>query len=159
MCRLISGLDESDERLVAALRRSPRATVTDLARLTGFARGTVHSRLRRLIDDGIVTGFGPDLSPHRVGYGVTAFTTLSITQGSHRTVVDKLAEIREVLEVHVVTGAGDLLCRIAAQSNDHLHELLQDIVGMPEVGRAESQLALSTPVARIHADLFTGGHR
>ena len=145
--------DRPDLLLIAAMRANPRATITNLSRVTGMARATVQSRLRRLEAEGVVTGHGPDLSPAASGYGVSSFTTLSIAQGRHDDVVDALRAMPEVLEVHVVTGSGDLLCRIAARSNDHLHELLQTIVAMPEVGRAETQLALSTPIHRTLADL------
>lgn len=147
--------DPPDLWLIAAMRTNGRATITTLARITGMARATVQTRLRRLESEGVITGHGPDLSPSAVGFGVTAFTTLSIAQGRHDDVVDALRATPEVLEVHVVTGSGDLLVRIAARSNDHLHELLQRIVAKPEVARAETQLALSTPVDRTLADLVT----
>lgn len=147
--------DQTDRALISALRRPNRATITDLSRITGLARSTVQIRMARLEGSGVITGYGPDLAPAKSGYGVTAFTTLSIVQGSHNRVVANLEAIPEILEIHVVTGEGDLLCRIAAKSNDHLHEVLQRIVGMPEVGRADSQLALSTEVARTVADLMS----
>ena len=56
--------------------------------------------------------------------------------------------IPQVLEVHVVTGAGDLLCRVAARSNDHLHDVIQRIVRIDGAIRSQSQLALDTPVQR-----------
>lgn len=146
--------DQSDRLLIKALRKGARATITELAKETGLARSTVQLRLARLEARGVIDGYGPDLSPAHAGHGVTAFTTLSIVQGSHDRVVANLREIPEILEVHVVTGEGDLLCRIAARSNDHLHDLLQAIVGMTEVGRADSQLALSSPVRRSIADLI-----
>lgn len=151
-------LDRTDVLLVARMRANPRATITMLSRLTGLARATVHTRLQRLEAEGVITGYGPDLDPVASGYGVVAFTTLSIVQGHHDDVVARLAEIPEVLEVHVVTGSGDLLCRLGARSNDHLHELLQGIVARPEVGRAETQLALSTPVSRTVADLVASSY-
>ena len=147
--------DQNDLKLIAALRSSARATVTEISRTTGMARSTVQLRLARLEDEGVITGYGPDLASSKSGYGVLAYTTLSIVQGSHDRVVANLAAIDEVLEVHVVTGEGDLLCRVAARSNDHLHEVLQRIVGMAEVGRADSQLALSSPVVKTLADLLS----
>lgn len=149
--------DSTDVLLISRMRANPRATITTLSRLTGLARATVQARLRRLEAERVITGYGPDLDPAASGYGVVAFTTLSIVQGHHDDVVERLAQIPEVLEVHVVTGSGDLLCRVGAQGNDHLHELLQVIVAMPEVGRAETQLALSTPVSRSIADLVAAG--
>jgi len=145
--------DTTDLTLIAALRRRPRATITDLSRDTGMARGTVQTRLQRLERNRVIIGYGPDLEPAASGIGVIAFTTLSIAQGSHDDVVAQLATIPNILEVHVVTGTGDLLCRIAARSNEHLHDLLQTIVSMPKVERADSQLALSSPVQRSLADL------
>ena len=50
--------------------------------------------------------------------------------------------------------AGDLLCRLAARSNDHLHELIQQIVAIDGIVRSDSQLALHSPVRRTLADLI-----
>lgn len=146
-------LDDADLALIAAMRARPRATVTHLASSTGMARATVQSRLARLETEGVIVGYGPELAASASGFGVMAFTTLAIVQGKHDDVVATLGQIPEVLEVHVVTGSGDLVCRIAARSNDHLHDLLQQIVTMSGVGRADSQLALSTPIQRTLADL------
>ncbi len=146
-------LDDTDRALIGALRAGGRVSNTQLATAVGLARGTVQSRLARLEDLGVIQSWGPELDARATNYGVTAFTTLSIAQGTHDDVVAHLASIPEVIEVHVVTGAGDLLCRVVATSNDHLHELMQRIVAMPGVIRSESQLALHSPVQRTLADL------
>lgn len=151
---LRSRLDEPDERLIASMRKNPRASITNLARMTRMARGTVQTRLANMETRGVITGHGPDLDADEIGYSVVAFTTLAINQGGHDSLILQLAEIGEVLEVHVITGSGDLLCRIAARSNDHLHELIQRVVAMPEVSRTDTQLALSSPVSRTLADLI-----
>lgn len=146
-------IDAADRRLIGALRRRGRASITELAELTGMARGTVQSRLQRLVDVGVITGWGPDLDPRASDHPVVAFTTLSIAQGAHDAVVRALAGMPEVLEVHVVTGEGDLLCRIVARSNDHLHALIQQLVAIDGIVRSDSQLALHSPVQRTLADL------
>ncbi len=146
-------IDSTDRSILLALRRNGRASITELAKVAGVARGTVQTRLRRMVDQEVITGFGPDLDPAQAGFPVVAFTTLSILQGGHDSLVQRLRATPEVLSIHVVTGSSDLLCRVAAKSNDHLHLTLQQIVSMPEVGRAESQLALSTLLERSVADL------
>lgn len=148
-----TNLDEIDIKLIKALRASHRATITDLARATGLARGTVQTRLVRHIDNGTIVGWGPELDPAAAGWPVSSFTTISIRQGALDLVTGGLRRIPEVLEVHVTTGAGDLLCRIAAQSNDDLHDTIQKIVALKGVERTDSQLVLSTPIRRILADL------
>lgn len=146
-------LDDLDRRLIALLRASPRSSVSDLARGTGAPRGTVQSRLDRLERRGAVTGYGPDMAAARIGYGVTAFTTLEISQGAHDSTVASLRAIPEVLEIHTVTGIGDLLCRVIARSNDDLHRILQDVTAIPTVTRSQTQIALSTQLSRTAADL------
>jgi len=150
-------LDSLDRRLIGRLRVAPHSTVSDLAHELGCARGTVLTRLRRLEDRKVVLGYGPDVDPAAAGLGVLAFTTLAISQGSHNRVVAHLRTISEILEIHTVTGSGDLLIRIVAQSNDHLHSILQRVVSSPDVNRTETQLALSSTVLRTVADLVAEG--
>jgi len=141
-------LDAIDLRLLDALRRSPHAAVTELAGTVGIARGTVYSRIDRLERDGVVTGYGPDIDSVRSGLSVLAFTVLEIAQGSHDATVASLVAIHEIVEIHTITGQGDLLCRIVATSNDHLHAVLQRIAHIDTVTRSQTQLALSTPHQR-----------
>ena len=70
---------------------------------SGWRAGTVQTRLARLVDVGVITGWGPDLDARATDHSVTAFITVSIAQGSHDRVVGELERIHEVLEVHVVT--------------------------------------------------------
>jgi DNA-binding Lrp family transcriptional regulator len=146
-------LDSLDRRLIGRLRVAPHSTVSELARVLECARGTVLTRLRRLEERRVIVGYGPDIDPAAAGLGVLAFTTLAISQGSHIRVVDHLRSIPEILEIHTVTGSGDLLVRIVARSNDHLHSILQRVVSSPDISRTETQLALSSTVLRTTADL------
>ncbi len=125
-----------------------------LARTVGAARNTVQARLRRLESSGIVTGYGPDIEPRAAGYPVLAFATLMIAQGAHERTVAALAELPEVLEIHTITGRGDLLVKVVAATNDDLHGILQAIAAIPEVARTDTQLALHTSLARTVADLI-----
>jgi DNA-binding Lrp family transcriptional regulator len=152
-----AALDSLDRRLIGMLRAEPHSTVSDLARRLDRARGTVLTRLRRLEERKVIVGYGPDIDPAAAGLGVLAFTTLAISQGSHLRVVAHLRTIPEILEIHTVTGSGDLLVRIVARSNDHLHMILQRVVASPDVNRTETQLALSSTVLRTTADLVADG--
>ena len=101
------GIDALDGRLITLLDREPRIGVLEASRRLGVARGTVQARLDRMQSRGVITGFGPDIDPVALGYGVTAFVTLEIRQaGGHDPVAHGLAVIPEVLEVHTITGTG-----------------------------------------------------
>lgn len=150
--------DALDARLIGLLRSAPNLPVVEMARRLAVARGTVQARLDRLVRDGIVVGFGPDIDAARAGYGVLAFTTLQIAQGSDTQILAGLAAIPEVLEVHAVTGPGDLHLRVVARSNEHLHDVLQRILVLPGITRTETQLALHTSIDRTLADLMANDH-
>ena len=96
----------------------------------------------------MITGFGPDVDPAALGYQVTAFVTLQIRQvGGHDPVAGLLARIPEVLEVHTITGGGDMLCRVVARGNADLQRVIDVIVDVEGVVRTSSVIALDTPVA------------
>ena len=79
--------------------------------------------------------------------------TLEIAQGQEA-VGDRRCSstIPEVLEVHKITGPGDLMCRVVARNNEHLHAVVEAILAAPGVTRTTTSLALNSPVLRVHAD-------
>ena len=140
-------IDVLDARLIDLLTGEPRVGVLEASRRLGVARGTVQARLDRLQARGVVTGYGPDIDPAALGHGVTAFVTLEIRQaGGHDPVAERLTDIPEVLEVHTITGVGDMLCRVVARTNSDLQRVIDAIVGVPGVVRASTVIALATPV-------------
>ncbi len=142
-----SGLDVLDAGLLALLAEEPRIGVLECSRRLGVARGTVQARLDKLTARGVIRGFGPEISPAALGFGVMAFVTLEIAQRyGHDPVAAHLAEIPEVLEAHTITGSGDLLCRIVARSNADLQRVIDVIVSYEGIIRASSIIALAEQI-------------
>src|SRR3954462_9742466 len=136
-------LDALDVQLLGALREHPRAGDLELSRITGVARATVSARLQRLEQDGVVTGYGPDVDVEAAGFGVQAFVTLEIAQGALADVQRDLEAIPGLLEAHATTGSGDVLCRVAASSHEGLQQILVDLNRSPAVVRSTSVVGLS----------------
>jgi DNA-binding Lrp family transcriptional regulator len=141
-----TGLDELDVRLLHELTAAPRVGVLELSRRLGVARATVQARLDRLVRRGVIGTFAPTLVPDALGFGVTAFATLEIRQGRGAQVLDHLRAIPEVLEVHTITGQGDMLCRVVARSNDDLQGVLNRVNEFEEIVRTSTVIALSNPI-------------
>lgn len=143
-------MDDLDGRLIELFAQRPRLGVLEASRRLGVARGTVQARLDKLTAAGVITGWGPDLSPAALGYPVTAFLTLEIRQGArqggHDTVGSHLASIPEVLEVHTITGAGDLWARVVARSNSDLQRVIDRVLEAPTIVRSSTVIALATQV-------------
>ena len=139
-------LDALDARLLRELATVPRAGVLELSRRLQVARATAQARLDRLTARGIIATFAPTLDPDALGFRVTAFATLEIRQGRGAEVVAHLAGLPNVLEVHTITGSGDMLCRIVARSNDDLQDVIDRVVGHDAIVRTSTVIALSNPV-------------
>ena len=148
-------IDQLDARLLGLLRAEPRVGVLEASRRLGVARGTVQARLDRMQARGVITGYGPDIDPAALGYGVTAFVTLEIRQvGGHDPVARHLADIPEVLEAHTITGTGDMLCRVVARSNADLQRVIDAIVSLDGVVRTSTVIALDSPLPHRVAPLI-----
>jgi DNA-binding Lrp family transcriptional regulator len=140
-------IDTLDASLIALLTNEPRIGVLELSRRLRVARGTVQSRLDKLTERGVIRGFGPEVSPRALGFGVTAFVTLEIQQRyGHNPVAAHLSAIPEVLEAHTITGSSDLLCRIVARSNADLQRVLDGIVSYEGIRRASTVIALAEQI-------------
>lgn len=140
-------LDPLDVRILQFFRSRGRVSVLAAARTLGTTRRTVQTRLDRLRSAGVVTGFGPQIDLGALGFGVLAFVTAEIRQGSGREVIESLAAIPEVLEVFGITGAGDLLCRVVARDHSELKAVIDRLIATPGIQRTASVIALSTEVA------------
>lgn len=144
-------MDEIDGKMIDLFAKEPRLGVLEASRRLGIARGTVQARLDKLVAAGVITGWGPDLSPEAIGFPVTAFLTLEIRQGSadrggHDAVARHLADIPEVLEAYTITGAGDMWARVVARSNADLQRVIDLVLTEPGIDRSTTVIALATQI-------------
>ena len=144
---MTAGMDHLDADLIRLLAAEPRIGVLEASRRLGVARGTVQSRLDKLMRSGVVTGWGPELDPEALGYPVTAFLTLEIRQGTgHDRVAEQLGAISEVLEAYTITGAGDMWCRVVAGSNADLQRVIDAVLACEGVLRSTTVIALANQI-------------
>lgn len=119
-----------------------------MSRRLSAARGTVQARLDKLMARGVVRGFGPEVAPAAIGFGVTAFVTLEISQHiGHFTAAEHLRAIPEVLEAHTITGSGDMLCRVVARDNADLQRVIDQVVICEGIVRAVTNIALAEQIS------------
>jgi DNA-binding Lrp family transcriptional regulator len=138
------------DKLLASLADLTRPNVLELSRRLGLARNTVQARIDRMHRSGVITGWGPVIDLEAMGYGVLAFMTLEIAQGQEAAALAELTAVPEVLEIHKITGPGDLVCRVVARTNEHLHGVIEKVLAAPGVRRTTTSLALNSPKLRVH---------
>ncbi|MFI6319476.1 Lrp/AsnC family transcriptional regulator [Nonomuraea sp. NPDC050556] len=141
-----TGLDDLDRDILRLVGERPRTGLLEIARLLGVARGTVQARLDRLTADGVITDFGPNLSARALGHPVQAFTTLEVEQTSREDVSKALDAIPELLEAYIVTGPGDVWCRIAGRDHEDIQRVIDLMLSIDGVRRSSTVITLSTVV-------------
>ncbi|WP_200832633.1 Lrp/AsnC family transcriptional regulator [Candidatus Halocynthiibacter alkanivorans] len=136
-------ITETDHRLLAALKRNARASVTELAQATGVARATVKSRLDRLVESGTIRRFTieTDLEDREM---VRAITTIELQGSMSRSVVRSLRAIPHVHALHSTNGAWDLVAEIRASDLRSFDQVLRKIRDIPGVLNSETSLLLNS---------------
>ncbi|MFW0149621.1 Lrp/AsnC family transcriptional regulator [Mycobacterium sp. smrl_JER01] len=135
-------VDEVDARILRALTADPRATVVGLAESTGLARNTVHSRLAKLEADGVLQTFERRVDPASLGFPLTAFIMVAVTQRKLASIAGALADIAEVIEVHGLSGVTDLLVHIVARDADDLYRVAGQILDVDGVEKTTTGLVM-----------------
>jgi DNA-binding Lrp family transcriptional regulator len=141
-------MDDLDASLLIELQRDARLGVLELSRRLGVARGTVQMRLDRMVSAGVIQNFTANLDLDLLGFKVKAFVTVEVQEGQIDSVVKPLAKIDEVVEVNSVAAQGDLLCVIAARSNQHLMDVLEKILAIPDIARTSTAIVLKTQIEK-----------
>lgn len=139
-------LDQTDLRILLELIRDPRVQIGELSDSLGIARNTAQSRVKRLLRAGVLHEGGREVDLDKVGYDVLAFVTLEVTHRELDAVIGALRLIPQVLEVHEISGRGDLWCRVVATDTHNLQGALRSILRTKGVIRSETVLALHTHI-------------
>jgi DNA-binding Lrp family transcriptional regulator len=138
----MSNLDNLDLRLLLELVRDPRAQVSELSERLGVARNTAQTRIRRLLRAGTLRRNGRELDLEALGYDVVAFITIEVAHRELDGVIAGLRTLTQVLEVHEISGRGDVWCRVAATDTHNLQAALRSVLRIKGVIRTETVLAL-----------------
>ncbi len=147
-------LDATDARILLALDDDPLATTVGLARRLGLARNTVQARLRSLEGASGLLRPSSRVSPASMGRPIVAFVTLVISQGDIETITEQLSQVPEVLEMHAVTGDGDILAKVVARDPVDLHRVTRRLLEVPSVVRSSTAMAAVELVAPRSAPLL-----
>ena len=151
-------IDQLDAALLGELQTDARVGVLELSRRLGIARGTVQSRIDRLVAAGVIRGFTAHLNLDALGFQVRAYVTVEVQEGQIDSVLTPLKQIDEVIEVHSVAAQGDMLCLVVARSNQHLMDVLEKILSVPDIARTSTAIVLKSQIEnRCHQLLASLG--
>lgn len=127
-------LDAIDRDILRMLQTDGRASIRSVAERVHVSRANAYARINRLIEDGVIRGFGARIDHERAGQGASAYITLKIVQDSWRTVREQLRELPGAAHIALVSGDFDVLLLVHTPDNRTLRELvLTRLQAIPEV--------------------------
>lgn len=147
-----TGLDDTDQALLAQLAANARLPVAKLAARIGLARTTVQARLDRLERTGVIAGYTLRLAETVTRGQIRATVLVNITPSAQTAVLAGLQRLNPVEQVHTTSGRFDLACTLRTASTLELDQTLDKIGGIDGVLSMETLIHLSTRIDRGHAD-------
>ncbi|NDZ56540.1 Lrp/AsnC family transcriptional regulator [Streptomyces anulatus] len=127
-------LDSIDRDILRILQTDGRASIRSVAERVHVSRANAYARINRLVEDGVIRGFGARVDHERAGQGASAYITLKIVQNSWRTVREQLQALPGATHIALVSGDFDVLLLVHTPDNRALRELvLTRIQSIPEV--------------------------
>ena len=140
--------DTVDQELLALLRDNARATTSELARRLGLSRSTVQSRLNRLLESRVITGFTVQLGESYADSLIRAHVLIELEQKLTGQAQARLKNMRRVTALYAISGAYDMIAMVEAHSTDELSRLLDEIADLDGIARTNSSVILETKFER-----------
>ena len=145
-------MDNIDARLLSALQRDGRQTVTDLAAAIGLSPTPCARRLARLEAEGVIEGYSARVDQARIGFPVSVFIQVELESQSKDAIDAFESAVRgfeRVMECHLMTGTRDILMRVVAADLTDFDRFLEDkLMRVPGIRSMRSSFALRTMVRR-----------
>src|ERR1051326_5921774 len=138
-------LDATDWKILRELQKEARLSYHELGRRVGLSAPAVAERVRRLEEEGVITGYHAQVDPAKVGLPITAFIRTPCIKNRCIHTHANPCDFPEVLEYHRVTGNNCGVFKVCVSSVQHLEDLI-DRLSAYEL--PTTSIVLSTPWVR-----------
>jgi len=140
-------LDEIDRQILDILIDNTKTPFTDIAKTLLISAGTVHVRVKKMEDAGIIKGSSLTLDYKKLGYTFIAYIGILLEKTSHtKFVLQALELVPFVTVAHITTGKFNIFCKIRAKSTDHAKNIIFEIDDIEGVSRTETMISLEESI-------------
>jgi Lrp/AsnC family transcriptional regulator for asnA, asnC and gidA len=138
-------LDAIDFQLIGLLSKDSSTTFVDIAKQIGVSDATIHIRVRRLRETGVIGNFTILVDNSRLGYDHLTFMGINVESGYAEEVTNSLSSLDDILEIHEMHNRFDLLLKIRAKNLNELRDIVVNkIRTLPHILEAELMIVLKT---------------
>ena len=143
-------IDNLDLKILDILQKDSRKSFQEIARDLVVSGGTIHVRVNKLKEKGIIKGSKLIIDYSNLGFKVNSFIGINLHSAKDtKEVTKKLNMYPEVIEVHETTGKYSLFIKILTKDIESLHRfIVESIHGIPEIQSTETIISLSSPLNR-----------
>jgi len=143
-------LDKTDLSIISMMLEDAKTSYADIGKELHVSGGTVHVRLKKLSEMGVITGSKLKVDFTKLGYDVIAFVGIFLEKSQYYSkVIASLNEIPEVVSAHYTTGNYSIFARLICRDTDHLREILSTKVQQIEgIQRTETFISLEESINR-----------
>jgi Lrp/AsnC family transcriptional regulator for asnA, asnC and gidA len=144
------GIDNTDLKILEILIQDAKRPYTDVAKKVFVSQGTVHVRMNKMIDAGIVEKTTLRINYAKLGFDITAFIGIYLEKSAlYEQVLEKLKQIPEITSIHYTTGNYSMFVKIYCRDTNHLKEVLHDKMQQVEgIERTETMISLEESLDR-----------
>ncbi|MEX0811123.1 MAG: Lrp/AsnC ligand binding domain-containing protein [Chitinophagales bacterium] len=149
-------IDNVDRQILHLLMQNGLMPYSEIAKKIHVSSGTVHVRLKKMTNSGVISGNQLIVDPEKLGFDITAFIGVYLKKSSlYQEVLKGMKEIPEVVSCHYTTGNYSMFVKILCRDTNHLkavlHDKLQELSG---IDRTETFISLERSINRqISPDL------
>ncbi len=146
----MADIDKLDKQILSILMKDGKKAYTDIAKQLYVSGGTIHVRMHKLEDMGIVKGANLCIDHCKLGYDICAFLGIYLDKSSmYEEVAEALTNIPEIVGAHYTTGLYNIFAKIICRDTDHLREVLHDkIQKIKGIQRTETFISLQESINR-----------
>ncbi len=137
-------LDELDVHILRLLNADARKSFREIAKEVDASISTVSNRIRKLEQEGVISGYVPIIDESTLGYDVLAVVGVKIHKGKLLEVQRRIAKDERVTHVYDVTGEWDSLVLARFRTRSELDKFIKQVVALDHVDRTYTQVALNT---------------
>lgn len=120
-------IDDKDRMILEELQKDARLPTKRIASNLDIPRVTVHTRIEKMKEDGVILGFTVITDYKKTGLPVTAFVFISVSpleKISQKDLAEQIVEIKNVFEVHLISGEWDILVKIRGKSLEEIGKIV-----------------------------------
>lgn len=136
-------LDELDHQILETLIENARTPFTDIAKNLLVSAGTIHVRVKKMEEEGVIRGSTLSVDYNKMDYTFIAYVGIFLENSSSTiSAIEEIKKIPEVTVAHLTTGKFSIFCKIRAKDTRHAKEIIFDLDKIPGIKRTETSISL-----------------